>query len=301
MHINYKRFFTVIFVTVMSFTIISVSLAIGYSYINPNFLKSNSFIRNILSPITVHDKPINVILLGLDKVGDNTDVMVLAHYDPTNKKAEILSIPRDTRVKSNGKIHKINAIYQIGKKDLVKKVVGEVAGQNVDYVVAVKTNGFKDIIDTLGGVEVDVPMNMNYDDNDQNLHIHLLKGLQMLDGDKAEQFVRFRHGYKEGDLGRINADQIFFKALMAQKMKPEYILKAPEILNEVFKNLETDMPIEEAIKYALNAKDLKSENISFATLPGEPKYISGISYFIYNKDETQKLIENDFNNSANNQ
>jgi anionic cell wall polymer biosynthesis LytR-Cps2A-Psr (LCP) family protein len=78
-------------------------------------------------------------------------------------------------------------------------------------------------------------------------------------------------------------------------------LKAPEIINKIFKNIKTDMPIEEAIKYALSAKDLKSENINFATLPGEAKYISGISYFIYNKEETQKLIGNDFSNSDNNQ
>lgn len=301
MRLNYKKFFKIVFITVIFFLTISVSLAIGYSFINPNFFKSNFLLGNIRNPIAVPDKPINTLFLGLDKVADNTDIMVLVNYDPKNKKATILSIPRDTRVRSNGKIHKINAIYQIGKEDLVKKVIGEVVGQNVDYVVVVNTKGFKKIIDILGGVEVDVPINMNYDDNSQNFHIHLQKGLQLLDGEKAEQYVRFRYGYKEGDLGRIKANQIFFRAFMEQKMKPEYILKTPEILNEIFKNLKTDMPIEEAIKYALSAKNIKAEDISFATLPGEPKYISGISYFIYNKEETQKLIENGFNNSDNNQ
>jgi LCP family protein required for cell wall assembly len=302
---NTKKFFKIVSSITLTFCLVISLVLIGVYLVNPGFFSHNYFLGKIL-PSSI-DKPTNVLLLGLDKVSMSTDVMVVVHIDPKNKKVNVLSVPRDTKVKHDGKTCKINSIFVRGRSNvkgedakdtaginLVKQVVGDIIGQKIDYVALAKPDGFKNIIDILDGVEVDIPRNMNYDDNDQNLHIHLKKGLQILDGDKAEQFVRYRHGYAEGDLGRIDAQQIFFKAFVDQKLKPRYILKADKILQQIFTNVKTDMNLSEAINYAMYAKDFKSENIKFMMLPGEPKRTSAAWYFVYNPEETQKLVSENF-------
>lgn len=300
-----KKFFKIVSSITLTFCLVVGLVLVGVSLVNPGFFSHNYFLGKIL-PSTIVE-PTNVLLLGLDKVSMSTDVMVVVHIDPQNKKVNILSVPRDTKVKYDGKTCKINSIFVRGRSDVkgedakntaglnqVKQVVGDIIGQKIDFVALAKPDGFKNIIDILDGVQVDIPRTMNYDDNDQNLHIHLKKGLQVLDGDKAEQFVRYRHGYTEGDLGRIDAQQIFFKAFVDQKLKPKYILKADKILQEIFTNVKTDMNLSDAIKYAMYAKDFKTDDIRFLTLPGEPKRTSSAWYFVYNPEETQKLISENF-------
>ena len=306
---NIKKFFKIVSRITLTFCLIVGLVLIGVSLVNPGLFSNNYFLGKIL-PSSI-DEPTNVLLLGLDKVSMSTDVMVVVHIDPKNKKVNILSVPRDTKVKHNGKTCKLNSIFVRGRSDvkgeeakdtaglnLAKQVVGDIIGQKIDFVALAKPDGFKNIIDILDGVEVDIPRNMNYDDNDQNLHIHLKKGLQILNGDKAEQFVRFRHGYTEGDLGRIDAQQIFFKAFVDQKLKPRYILKADKILKQVFENVKTNMNLPDAIKYAMYAKDFKTEDIRFLTLPGEPKRTSSAWYFVHNLEETQKLVSENFTNEG---
>ncbi len=296
---NYKKFFKIVGTIVISFLIIASAILAGLYLINPDILKNNLlFDLSKMFPIKSQDKPVNILFLGLDKVSNNTDVIVVANLNPKTQKVNVLSIPRDTRVEYKGDSHKINSIYHIGKRndkeDLPKEIIGEIIGQKIDYMVVANPEGFRNIIDILGGVEVNVPGNMNYDDNAQNLHIHLKKGLQLLDGSKAEQFVRYRHGYKDGDLGRIDAQHIFFKAFVEQKLKPQFILKTDQIINQVFQHVKTDIPIPVAIKYSLYAKDIKLESVMFHKLPGEPKRTHGAWYFIYSLDETQKLINENF-------
>jgi len=288
-----KKFFKIVFSFVFTFCIIGALVLGGLYMINPDLFNSQSILGSIFNPLAGPQKPINVLILGTDKVGLNTDVIVVANINPVTKEIHVVSIPRDTKVQYKG-THKINSMYGKGKADLAKEKVGEVIGNPIDYSVVANPEGFRNIVDILGGVEVDVPRNMNYDDYDQDLHIHLKKGLQVLDGNKAEQFVRYRHGYTEGDLGRIEAQQIFFKAFVEQKLKPQYILKADKLLEQVFEFVKTDIPLDIAIKYALVAKDMPSENISFLNLPGTPKRTNGAWYFIQDSSEVEKQIKNEF-------
>lgn len=294
---DFKKFFKIVFVFVFTFCMIAI-VALGTIYmLNPDLFNGSNILGSIFNPLGGPQKPINVLIMGTDKVGLNTDVMLVANINPITKQIHVVSIPRDTKVQYKG-THKINSIYGKGKAELTKEVVGEIIENPIDYSVVANPEGFRNIIDILGGVEVDVPRNMNYDDYDQDLHIHLKKGLQVLDGKKSEQFVRYRHGYVEGDLGRIEAQQIFFKALVEQKLKPQYILKADKILEQIFKYVKTDIPFDVAVKYALAAKDMPSENISFLSLPGTPKKTNGAWYFIHDTLEIEKQIKIDFSHDV---
>lgn len=304
---NIKRFFKITSSIVFTFCLLLILIGIGVYLVNPGFFSNNFFLNKVL-PLKI-DTPSNVLLLGVDKVSMSTDVIVVVHVDPKNKKISMLSLPRDTKVKYEDRTCKLNSIFVRKRSDAegdqqakdtaglnkVKEVISDIIGQKIDYVAKANPEGFRNIIDILDGVEVDIPRDMNYDDREQDLHIHLKKGLQLLDGNKAEQFVRYRHGYANGDLGRINAQQIFFKAFVEQKLKPQYVLKADKILHQIFTNVKTDMNITEAIRYAMYAKELKSEDINFISLPGEPRTISGASYFVYDSEETKKLIDEKFN------
>jgi len=290
---NFRKFFKIVFTSVLAFCMIIAIVLGGLFMINPDLFSGQNILGSIFNPLASPQKPINILILGTDKVGQNTDVMVIANINPITKKINIMSIPRDTMVKHNG-THKINSIYAKGKAELAKEIVGEVIGDTIDYCIVAKPDGFRNIVDILGGIEVDVPRNMDYDDYDQDLHIHLKKGLQILDGKKAEQFVRYRHGYVEGDLGRIEAQQIFYKAFVEQKLKPQYILKADKLLAQIFEYVKTDIPLDIAIKYTLVAKDMTSQNITFYNMPGTPKRVGGAWYFISDSAEVEKQIKDKF-------
>lgn len=205
----------------------------------------------------------------------------------------MLSIPRDTRIKINNQYQKINAALTFGEEELAIRKVKEITGMPIHYYVTVHFEGFRNIIDILGGVDFDVPINMNYDDPIQNLHIHLKKGMQHLDGKKAEQFVRYRR-YPEGDIGRINAQQAFMKALLEQKLKLEYLSKIDDLYKAIKENVKTNIgPIDVTKNIAL-VKVLNPNNVQMFQLPGEAKMINGISYFIHDDEKTLKLIEENF-------
>jgi LCP family protein required for cell wall assembly len=140
--------------------------------------------------------------------------MVLG-YHPQTQKAFLISVPRDTFVGTNilqaKSSDKINSLYSKNPKKLMNKV-SEITGIELDYYVTVSSKALIELVDIVGGVEFDVPIDMNYDDKSQNLHIHLKKGTQLIDGKKAEQLLRFRHNndgtsysteYGDNDYGRM--------------------------------------------------------------------------------------------------
>ena len=160
---------------------------------------------------------------------------------------------------------------------------------------------FKEIIDVLGGVVYDVPVDMYYRDPLQNLTINIQAGKQHFDGKKAEEFMRFRqyssgkaNEYYDGsDLKRIKAQQNFVKELIRQKANLYYITRLNEILDVVFNRVETNLSINEVLKMSMNIDKINAENINFFTLPGRPVQ-QELSYFILDKVETMKLIDEYF-------
>jgi len=140
---------------------------------------------------------------------------------------------------------------------------------------------------------------MDYDDNAQNLHIKLKKGYQVLDGKEAEQFIRFRKnndgsGYPLGDVQRIEAQQAFIKAAVAQVLKPSTLLKLPELISLGLESVKTDMSLTQMLTYLDDVKAFNKNNLRLETLPGEGQYIGPTSYFVHNSAETKNLIDEMF-------
>jgi len=245
----------------------------------------------------------NILLLGMDAgtIGakeeynrHRTDTIIVVSLDRKNKNVKVLSIPRDTRVKIDGYgIQKINAAMAFGGADLAVKTVKDFLGVPIHNYVAVKLSSFRNIVDALGGIEIEVKERMKYSDPAGGIYIDLYPGVQILDGDKAEQFVRYR-GYPDADLGRIRAQQQFMEALVKQALRPATILKLPKIIEVIQENVETDLQPLEIASLANFARQIKQENIKMYTVPGEGKYISGISYFIPYQNQMNEMIDEIF-------
>ncbi len=240
-------------------------------------------------------KQINILLMATDKGGLLTDTIMIASLDKERNMLNLLSIPRDTKITINNGPQKINAAYAYGKKgkrhELVIEKINTLVDLPIHHYAVVNPQGFVALIDMLGGVEIDVPQRMKYKDPEQNLYIDLYPGLQVLDGDKAEQFCRFRSGYPDQDLGRQRAQQQFVKALVEQKLKFKYLLQAPQLFQEAMKYVETDISAGDFAALLPAIKAFKTENIHTYQLPGE-----GGAYFICDKAATKKLIDEVFLN-----
>lgn len=264
----------------------------GYSYTR---LGEN---KDILPP--QNKEPVNVLILGLDEEEMRSDVIILANFSPEENRLNLLSIARDTRVRVKNRTSKINALIKLGGERLVAEKIKEITSLDVHYYIILNFEGFRRIIDTLDGVEIEVPFEMDYEDPDQDLYIHLKKGLQVLNGEKAEQFVRYRkgnkrgEGYEDGDIGRIKMQQEFMKALIEQKLKFKYISKADEIYLILKKYLKTNIEIRDINRYIRNIQNVKIDEVRSFTLPGESAYAGGVWYFIHDLKKTRALISKNF-------
>lgn len=302
---NFRKFYFIICSILSVFMFIIGSFTLLYI----NFIKvdekpvnkSGALIHEILSPFKENNKPINVLVLGGDKVNSNTDTMMLVNFNPSSSKLSILSIPRDTRVIIDGKRVKINSAYPKGGGELAAKTVSNLLKVDVDYYVFVNTSSFRKIIDTLGGVDYNVPVDMDWDDPIQELHIHIKKGPQHFDGVKAEQFMRFRQNnngkvneyYDGSDLKRIDAQQNFIKELIRQKLNIFYITRLNDIINTVFNNIETNLSMSEVLKMSSSVTKIQPDNIQTFMVPGE-SVLDGAWYYIMDKDKTERIVEENF-------
>lgn len=247
--------------------------------------------------------------LILGKSENLTDTIMLASYDPKTQEAALLSIPRDTFVgtsESNASpSDKINAIYnmytnkQKGLEKLLEKV-RNLTDIDVRYYVMVDTKALRALVDEIGGVTFDVPIDMKYDDNRQNLHINLKAGVQKLDGDKAEQVVRFRHNnngttypssYGVQDIGRMKTQRAFLTALAKQTLVPANITKIPEFLDIAKQYVETNIDFNTIKDYVPYAVNFNTDNLKTDKLPGVAQYINGWSFYKADKTKTAELIK----------
>lgn len=248
----------------------------------------------------------NVLLMGTDAEGGLTDVMMIYQIDPQLNKVSVLSIPRDTRITFNGRTEKINAAHSYGRQEkdsdgndrsdeYAIRAVKELTGIPIHHFVCINFAAFRQVIDALGGFDYDVPQRMKYTDVWQDLYIDLQPGMQHLDGDKAEQLVRFRK-YTNGDIDRIAVQQDVLRELIKQKVNPSGLAKVPEIYKIVLDNIDTDMSLAEATAIAKNILDANGseEGIQTYTLPGNFRTISGLSYWEADVDEIEKLVADVF-------
>jgi len=273
-------------------SIILVVVVLGVFYFVKN---SNTDNQNIGGDVQELKDNINVLILGVDYIpntsSQRTDTIMLLSYNSKTKKGFLISIPRDTRVDlGRYGINKINAAYAYGGTKLALKEVSDILGLPVKYYIKVDYKGFVKLVDDLGGVDIYVPMDMKYSDPTENLYIDLKKGNQHLNGEQALQLVRFRKGYYNQDLGRIEMQQKFIQAMLDKLKSPSTIFKINKIAETVSEYVETNLPISKMVWYLDDVYNLNKDNIKMSILPGEAKMIGDVSYYIVDEAKSKEMV-----------
>lgn len=254
---------------------------------------------------------INVLLVGLE--GTRSDTIMLASYDRKTKEANLISIPRDTYYEREGyykysDVQKINAIYGMEKEGIkaLIKAVENLTGLPIDNYTTIDYDGVRAAVDAIGGVEVDVPFHMRYTDpyDDPPLDINIPAGKQIIYGDKAMEFLRFRKtnyegysGYINGDLGRVQVQQQFIKSAIDKALS----LRLPSVISAVYPHVKTDMTLTDLLVLGKDAIGFSIDNLETMTLPGIDKMMGGVSFYLADGEEITKLVYDlyDVNLSAN--
>ena len=235
----------------------------------------------------------NIVVLGVDERSDDvgrSDTLFVVMFDSSNKSASLLSVPRDTRVRIDGHgWDKINHAYAYGGRELTQKTVEELLGIKINNYVMVDFKGFTGLVDAIGGIDIDVEKDMYYHDTWDGFTVDLKKGRQHLDGKTAIQYVRFRD--EEGDIGRIRRQQHFLMAVYDKITSADMLLHIPGLAKQLTSMVKTDMPLGDMIDLgrALHSM-VKEKGLSMAMVPGTPKYIDGISYWLPDITDLRELM-----------
>jgi LCP family protein required for cell wall assembly len=215
-----------------------------------------------------------ILVSGVDDGNGGSDTNILVAFDASGSAIHCVSIPRDSGMYVRGKEAKVNSAYNRGGTELLAQSVSEALGIPVDFTIEVNLKGFSALVDAIGGVDFEVPINMDYDDPYQDLHIHFDKGMQHLDGQEALEVVRFRHnndgsGYGTEDLGRIGTQQAFLKAVAKQTLTLSNVDKISEFSRIFQQYVDTDLTLGNLAWLGKEAISIGMDGLSFSTLPGE--------------------------------
>lgn len=225
-------------------------------------------------------RPVNILIMGIDRVpgaaedspaifAGRSDTMLLLRVDPVADSVSLLSIPRDTQVEiANIGLDKINdANVQGGAALAARTVSSTLNGVQIDRYVRVSTDAFRELVDLLGGVEVYVPKPMHYEDQTQKLKIDLEPGKQVLNGQQAEQFARFRND-DLGDIGRVQRQQALLRALRAKLTSPAIVPRIPALVKAMQKYIDTNLSMEEMLALVGAGRKFSDGNFKMVMLPG---------------------------------
>ena len=301
---------------ILSMTAVGGVAAVYYENWERDIEEKDSDLAQFLSGNKKEEKKLepNLTCLVMGRNQSLTDFIVLAQYNPNTREASLLSIPRDSFVGEGSPDGKINSIYaNYGGKEKginkLKEKVEEITGIEIQHYLLFDASMLKKVVNELGGVTIDVPINMNYDDPYQNppLHIHLKKGTQLLSGSQAEQFVRFRKnndgtGYPNGDIGRIAAQQSFIRALITEILKTENIGKIKNLAKIVLDNTRTDITLELVEEHLDEVVTFIMDSMRMENLPGIGKFqkYQGVtrSYYVLNEVSGDILLDDLFRKTA---
>ena len=301
-----KTFFKFFLSFLVLFTLIFIPIVKGISNINlfktsdeagDESLEEQMDINVLVSP----DSPffeafteanrVNVLMVGVNK--GLTDTIMLVSWNMDENNVDVISVPRDTYYERSGYTSaaqkKINAAYGAGGIISTANAVSDVLfGIPINYYAIVDYDAVKTVVDGIGGVPMSIEKAMKYDDPTDTppLHINIPAGDQVLDGEHAVQFLRYRKGYKDGDIGRVKAQQEFIKSAFKQAINHGLVDSAKLIC----KNVESDLTVGAASKFALKAVGLSSDSIETYTLPGVGQYIGDVSYFIQDEEQTKEML-----------
>jgi LCP family protein required for cell wall assembly len=230
-----------------------------------------------------------------------SDTMLLLRFDPDTGKLIVLSIPRDTRtwVEDVG-LTKLNEANAYGGPALAATAISELLGDvPIDRYVRINVQGVEKLIDALGGVSVYVPQDMRYQDDSQHLYINLQEGEQHLDGSQALQFLRFRYD-ENGDIGRVQRQQMFLRSLLEQALNPRTITRIPQILSVIQDNVDTNLSVEELVALAGFATQTDRSQVQMLMLPGEFSAPGDyeLSYWLPYERSIDQMVSQYFNSGS---
>lgn len=249
-----------------------------------------------------HDK-YTFLLLATDD-GANTDTIMAAAFDTESMTFDVVNIPRDTMVNVTWSLKKANSIYAYmqarhrGESDAQEKVTqdvieefSKVLGFRVDFMAVVNLRAFVTLVNAVGGVDFYVPVNMNYDDYDQNLHIHYSRGMQHLNGQQALEVVRFRNTYASGDIARIGVQQNFLTAALQQILAKGSSINVRDLASVFIRDVKTNIPFENLVWFGIQFLKLDADSITFEMAPGNNEDFVGLeSYVTLYVDEWLELV-----------
>lgn len=257
--------------------------------------------------MTVDNSPKTVytyLVAGLDDAADNTDVLFLLAYDSEENIATVLQIPRDTFCRYNGTGGKINRIFPSliaegkSRKEAMRSLnsyVEQAFGIVTDGYVCFDTDTFRKVVDLIGGIDISLDKELTiYDEHGGECFV-IKKGVTHLDGEMAEEFVRFRKGYATGDLGRIDAQKLFIDSFIKSAKSNVGIDEAIRIAFTLATELSTDIgPCEMVDLITKNRDKLDETRFRYVTLPGEATMYNGKSFYILNRKNVAETLFNTF-------
>lgn len=281
-------------ITFFAFSIIGIALW-GFLFTANNLVSKDSLaaISQSISGKEKLKEKINFLVVGTNE--NLTDSIIYGMYNTNTNKLYMMSIPRDTYTDNedcNG--HKINAIYRGKNLDSFLNEIEELLEVTIDYYAIYDNSFIKEVVDSVGGVQIYVPQKMSCGIGNPQVVIELEEGLQVLDGEKAEVFLRFREGYANADLGRVEAQRNFIKAFIETIISKKNITKIPSVIKIALENTKTNATTRELMKYADEVREININEIESITMPNTPKYINGLSYVIPDQEEARRIISEDW-------
>ncbi|MDR0853136.1 MAG: LCP family protein [Clostridiales Family XIII bacterium] len=237
-------------------------------------------------------KRVNVLLLGTNH--GLSDTIMLMSFDTALKRVDQISVPRDTYYERpdypGAAYQKINSVYETeGVQGIADAVTDVLGGVPIHFYAEITDDGVAHVVDSMGGIDMDVPMDMDYEDLDQNLFIHLKAGQQTLSGDQAVQYLRFRKGYVTGDIGRVDAQQGFMKEAFKQSIGFGF----PKVASTAIKELTTDIGKKMSVRLGTEAIGMKAEDFQSWTAPEDPNPVrqnNGASYYYVDRPAALEMM-----------
>lgn len=240
-----------------------------------------------------------ILLVGVDKNGNDdntdftrTDTIMLVSADTKTGEMELLSIPRDSRVKIRDKFDKVNHAHAFGGIELTMQTLRQFLGLDIDYYVQVNYQALINIVDALGGVDYDVPEGINIHKGKVKIH----PGPNHLDGNEVMWYLRTRNIYNNGDIGRVNTQQAFVKAMVDEMVKKSKDMNLMTFISNYIKYVKTNLPMSAILDLAGHINSFSSDKMSTHTVPGMEQTINGTSYWIPDYDKTWQIVDDSYSN-----
>lgn len=310
-----KHFFKIFFSSIALFVILMTVTSLGYVlFVDKDMVlgtvkgvEIGKIHNNLVSTfdydtafgrLAQKSKRINILVVGLENL--RTDTIMVASYDTESKQANLISIPRDTyfpRDNERSDSKKINAVYAAEGIEGLTEAVQKILGIPIEKHVIFDYEGVVSCIDIMGGVEINVPFHMKYSDpyDEPPLYIDIPEGIQVLDGIESLKFLRFRKGYDNQDLGRIEAQQQFVKSAVKNVLSS----KLPAVIREAYSNVKTNFALNELLSLAGTFVGFSIDNINSLVMPGYETPLEGLSFYVPNDEEIRKLIYNIYGMTSN--